>query len=432
MQNRGRVTVVVGGQWGSEAKGLACQYLAKSGDYDVAVRTGAINAGHTVYDGHENFAMCQLPVAWVNQKVKLVIGAGAYVEPEVFDKELKMVDKRHKYGIRTKQRVFVDQRAYLHSAGFAEKEKGMHERMGSTAHGVGEAIKDKVERKDDKGLFIKSDYCKENNNELFQLSDTVKLLDNTLNDGNNVLVEGTQGTLLDIHLGIDYPYVTSRQTIASNWLAEAGLPPRNVETIMVLRTYPIRVAGNSGPMPGEMSWFHLLNNMNIRRTNKGLEPLVDPEAIKELELAENRVSDESDFPCLPYDMTPSQRVKYSTELSTFNTDVMDQLDGHVLNELKKVIEMTTVTKKVRRIGSMSEDLLRYSSALNRPDSIFLNFLNYKFAEIWGVTNWGQIDAQTQEEINAYLKHIEKVCQAPVRWVSTAPNTVLEVSKYATK
>lgn len=423
---RGKTHVIVGGAWGSEAKGLACEYFALKRHYAAAVRTGAINAGHTVYFQGLPYAMQQLPVAWINSAIKLIVGAGAYIEPETLAKELDWLDKLQWNTTLPRDRVFIDENAYMHLHEFAEKEQGMHERMGSTAHGVGEAIKDKIGRKDRSHLFTSSEFYKQNNNKRFQTGDTVDILHQMLMAGQDVMVEGTQGTLLDFHYGA-YPFVTGRQTIASAWLAEAGLPPKNVEVTMVLRTFPIRVAGNSGPMGNnEVSWVQLVGEMNTKRAKAGMPALVDPSVLQKFEDTEKIVATEWDLPVMPTGMNAAQREQYATQLSLFHREVLTRMTDDEIKELKKVIEITTVTKKVRRIARMNDIYLRTAAHQNAPDNIFLNFLNYEFPTLWGVHSWGEVDLQTKDEIRKYLRHIEDVTGAPVLWVSTGPQTVLEV------
>src|SRR3990167_6977192 len=87
------ITIVQGGQWGSEAKGAITGYLCQTEAIDICIRTGAVNAGHTViYDGSP-VKMQQLPVGWVNPNTQLVIGAGAMVHPEILAHECELVSR---------------------------------------------------------------------------------------------------------------------------------------------------------------------------------------------------------------------------------------------------------------------------------------------------------------------------------------------------
>ena len=272
-EKRGKVFVVVGGQYGSEAKGLFASYLAKKENVDYAVRTGSINAGHTVFYKGKAYKNQQIPVAWINPHTRLVIGAGAYVSPGVLEREIKMIEEAT--GQSIKDRLFIDGRCGSQLPIHAEREAGLHERMGSTGEGVSEAIKDKMDRKFDYARFAGTPYAMRYKGKSYQEEDTVRALNRAYDEGGTILVEGTQGALLDLHLSY-YPFCTSRQTIAASWLAEAGLSPNmNLEIAMICRTFPIRVAGNSGPMPNEVGWTDLLRSMNGARLNRGLAPLVE-------------------------------------------------------------------------------------------------------------------------------------------------------------
>lgn len=414
---RGKVVVVVGGQYGSEAKGLACQHLLNLMKFHYAVRTGAINAGHTVYHEGKAHAMCQIPVAWVNPDVQLVLGAGTYVEPEVLDQEIR--DIQHA-GAEVRHRLLIDRRAYTHFRKFYADEVGMHQRMGSTGHGCGAAIIDKIQRKSSDNLFKNVG----NKNE-FVFADTAEVLNDALEAGENVLLEGTQGTLLDLHLG-EHPHTTSRQTTASAWLTEAGLPPVNVEVIMVLRTCPIRVAGSSGTLANETSWYELVKAMNLRRQARELPPLVDPTVLEKWGDAEKEVAISLGLPALPHELFGSEREKYGEVLSIFHSRVLDKMSAEEQRELKKVIEMTTVTKKVRRIARLDLGDVRQAAVLNHPSAIFLNFLNYRFPELWGATTLEGVAEGTLKEVKKYIADVEEAAKAPVKWVSTSATTVIDL------
>src|SRR3990167_930022 len=252
------IKVVVGAQYGSEAKGEFVGHLAKELGGGVAVRTGSINAGHTVYYKGLPYKMQQLPTAWVEPDFKLIIGAGAYISPEILDREVEMIE-RVMPGVRN--RLFIDHCAGLHLPRHHEEEKGLHERMGSTGEGCMAAIVDKMKRGFEYKRFSESEYAVKYE---ACLADTTELLRSAYNGGEYIILEGTQGTMLDLHFGL-YPYVTSRQTIAANWVTEAGLPPSyEYEVALVARTYPIRVAGNSGPLPYETSWEELTSQVNVK------------------------------------------------------------------------------------------------------------------------------------------------------------------------
>lgn len=259
------VVVVVGGQYGSEAKGhvtaqiVKRELLAKDNDDIINVRVAGPNAGHTVYDAAGNkFAFRQVPVGAVLGASSSVIAAGSEIDPGVLLAEIDdLVAKGHPV------RLFVDENATIieHKHKAAEGEADLVGRIGSTGKGIGAAragrimrtasrVKDWpdfVEKLEKRGVFV---------------SDTADLLAYWLTlDKVFVIVEGTQGYGLGLHLDA-YPQVTSSDARAIDFLAMAGISPwqHGVESMTVViaaRVYPIRVAGNSGPMQDETTWEEL-------------------------------------------------------------------------------------------------------------------------------------------------------------------------------
>ena len=236
---KGKVTIVIGGQFGSEAKGKVISFLAD--EFDIAVRTGSPNAGHTVFKDGEIYRLQQIPATFVNKKCVLYIGAGALINPDILRKEVERTN--------TKERLFIDPQAGIIEEKHLLQEGELVQKIGSTGKGCGAALADRIWRKDFK---LAKDVLKD-----FQIVDVAEMINQEINDGKNVLVEGTQGFGLSLYHGI-YPFVTSRDTNAANFLAEAGISPLLAsEIILVIRTYPIRAAGNSGPLPNEITWKEL-------------------------------------------------------------------------------------------------------------------------------------------------------------------------------
>lgn len=245
---KGNVTVVIGGQYGSEAKGKVISFLAN--EFDIAVRTGSPNAGHTVFKGEEVFRLQQIPATFLNEKCLLCIGAGGLINPDILRKEVAQTN--------TQARLFIDPQAGIIEEKHLLEECELVEKIGSTGKGCGAALAARIWRKD---FMLAKDVLKD-----FQLEDIAKIINEGIDGGKNILVEGTQGFGLSLYHG-SYPYVTSRDTNASNFLAEAGISPMLVtDIILVIRTYPIRVAGNSGPLPYEITWEEL-----SRRIGKHVE-----------------------------------------------------------------------------------------------------------------------------------------------------------------
>ena len=240
------VTVVVGGQFGSEGKGKICAHLALTDDIDYMVRCGGPNSGHTVYRGGRRFQLRQVPAGFVNPHTRLLIAAGALIDPEVLLREVEQCELGP-------ERIGIDRNAGVIEPGdlAAERSLDLRGQFGSTATGVGAAVSRRALRRPDFRLA-------QDHPDLRPFITSVRdELGGAVRNDQSVVVEGTQGFGLSLYHADEWPYRTSRDTTAPSFLGEVGLGVRDYEVIMALRTYPIRVAGNSGPLPHEITWQEL-------------------------------------------------------------------------------------------------------------------------------------------------------------------------------
>ena len=247
------VDIVVGLQFGSEGKGRLVERIAK--DYKYHVRTGAPNAGHKVWDPDhtQQYAFQTIPCgAIVAPDAQLIIGRAAMIIEKQLSKEIDWLEHM---GTPVSDRLWIDPYAMIIEQRHINKEhsrddgKDMSDRIGSTREGCGAALADKVWRKDikfAKDLIWLKDY----------IVDTAVMLNTAIDNHEPILLEGTQGAGLSLHHTNWYPFATSRDTNAANWLMEAGLAPTVVRDVYgVARAFPIRVGGNSGPTGGkELTW----------------------------------------------------------------------------------------------------------------------------------------------------------------------------------
>lgn len=251
----GKLTVLVGGQYGSEGKGAIASYLADR--YDVHVRVGSPNAGHTIYWRGEKHVMQSIPCGWINPNADIVIGRGALINMKLLMGELEHIMK---YYPDFKSRLHIDPEAGILDEKFHEEEGGtngeMHRRIGSTGEGVGPARIARLKRDPNEFRQFKNVADEYGLTECI-MEDTPRYLYLSVSIGKNVLIEGTQGSGLSL-LHSYWPYCTSIDTNAAGIISEVGISPKMVtDILMVCRTYPIRVAGNSGPMKGEITWEEL-------------------------------------------------------------------------------------------------------------------------------------------------------------------------------
>jgi adenylosuccinate synthase len=236
-------TVVVGGQFGSEGKGKITSHLALTRDADFVVRCGGPNSGHTYDYQGTRYVLRQVPCGVGNPRTRLLIAAGAIVDAGVLLKEIRDFNLGS-------DRIGVDGNAVVigDADKQAEKDLSLGSEIGSTLSGTGHALARKMLRKDVR-LVRHVEELKP------YLTDVSREVNAGHDAGKRVIIEGTQGFGLSLHHGPYYPYVTSRDTTAAGFLSEVGMSPRCVdEIVMVIRTFPIRVGGNSGPLPNEITW----------------------------------------------------------------------------------------------------------------------------------------------------------------------------------
>lgn len=244
------VSVIVGGQYGSEGKGkVALETVRRDKRATLSVRPGGTNSGHTGFakDGTRH-VLRQLPASSIDGQIGVIIPAGAYIDPELLESEIAEIGIDP--GI-----VRIDPRAHiitdLHRQW--ERESELMESIGSTGSGTGAAVLSRMARYAPgipRGMPAAE--CTQLRP---YLADTVQLMRDALRKNERIVVEGTQGFGLSPIHGDVWPKATSRDTTASSFLSEVGLSPNDVDdVVLVLRTYPIRVAGDSGPLFGETSW----------------------------------------------------------------------------------------------------------------------------------------------------------------------------------
>lgn len=224
--------ILVGGQYGDEGKGKIISYLAIKDDPEIIARGGVgPNAGHEVNYKGKRYPMRMLSCGFVNEKARILIGAGVVVNPEVFLKEIELIRGNPK-------RCGVDFRATWLTKEHVERDKTETEgKIGSTNTGCGPAVMDRVRR-----VAKRIEDCPELKP---YITDVVK----EVHAAKNVLVEGSQGFMLSVLYGT-YPFCTSKDVSASTIAADVGLGPKEIdEVFMVIKAYTTRVGG--GPFKNE-------------------------------------------------------------------------------------------------------------------------------------------------------------------------------------
>ncbi len=282
------VTVVIGGQWGDEGKGRIIDLLAENA-HIVARYSAGNNAGHTIINDLGEFKLHLVPAGIFREDKVCLIGNGVVVDPEELLKEIEHLESR---GVDVKGRLFLSDRAHVlmpwhRLIDLKDEELRGKGAIGTTGRGVGPAFADKVGRAgirvadiaDREALSNMLDFLVPYKNAVLErlyetegvdgeavldeyadygqrlapyVADTNVLIHKALEDGDNILLEGAQGALLDLDLGT-YEYVTSSvpSSLAAGAAIGMGIGPTHIDTVLgVYKTYCTRV-GN-GPFPTEL------------------------------------------------------------------------------------------------------------------------------------------------------------------------------------
>jgi len=235
-------SILVGGGFGDEGKGKCITYLCYNDKPDIIARAGVgPNAGHSVEFKGDKYGLRLIPSGFFHKDARLLIGAGVLVDPQVFRHEL---DYLNKYDV--KGRTFTDYRCAIIEQKHKEQDIAsdyLSKKIGSTGTGCGPANADRVNRiaKLARDVDELEDY----------ITDVPKEVNEALDEGEDVFIEGSQGFGLSLYYGT-YPYVTSKDTTASTAAADVGVGPTRIdEVIVVFKSYITRVG--AGPFKTEIS-----------------------------------------------------------------------------------------------------------------------------------------------------------------------------------
>lgn len=324
------VDVLIGGQYGSEGKGNVVSYLAR--EYDVMVRVGGPNAGHTVASVNGPYTYHHLPSGARDVGAELLLGPGMTIRLDGLLEEIRECDI-------SPERLFIDPQATIIEEADVEKEsEHVVSTIASTGSGSGAAAARRILQRGKEGVRLArhvpelAAYVGTKGN--YHGKTSVRL-EEAYRMGKSVLLEGTQGSGLSLFHG-SYPHVTSRDTNVAGCLAEAGISPSRIRKIlMVIRPMPIRV-GNPDGDEGHIS---------------------------------GPLKHETTFDAI------AERAR---------------LDAPALH----VAEKTSTTKRKRRVGWFEWDQFRNACALNAPTDIVLTFADYISADNRNARRFEQLNADT--------------------------------------
>jgi adenylosuccinate synthase len=352
---RGLLNVVIDGQFGSTGKGKIAAYLACKHNIDAAICNNMSNAGHTFYVDGRKYVAYHLPAAAANRRTKLYIGPTAAITVKMLIEELEAFSD-----LNVADRLFIHPRAVIITDECKQWEKENLVRISSTTKGCGRAMAMKVMRHPDTVLA----------GDVLELADFVIDEDvwrseilALLAQGATVLAESAQGFGLSLNHGRMYPYCTSRDITVAQVLSDCGVPPRKLGHVYAsMRCHPIRV-GNVKKDDGEMVGFS--------------GPVFDDQ--REL-----------------------------------TWEDITRISGSAL----PISERTTVTNKVRRVFTWSDQQVAWFNALCEPDFIFLNFVNYLDAGI--LNKDSSVDLHEYPRVYDFMLRLQGKFHVPVAYLGTGP------------
>ncbi|MDQ7818313.1 MAG: adenylosuccinate synthase [Melioribacteraceae bacterium] len=278
------VSIIVGSQWGDEGKGKIVDILSER--YNIVVRyQGGANAGHTVQIGDQQFILHLIPSGILRENVICVIGNGVVIDPKALLDEIQVLEKA---GININGRLLISQNAHLimpYHKLLDSISENTSTKIGTTGRGIGPCYIDKYARKgirivdlldktvleekikvniEEKNNILKKVYNVEELDvsgiikEYLEFDKTIDqyitdvptYLNNAINEGKSVLLEGAQGTLLDVDHGT-YPFVTSSNPTSGGACTGSGIPPTKISSVIgIVKAYTTRVG--LGPFPTEL------------------------------------------------------------------------------------------------------------------------------------------------------------------------------------
>ena len=245
-------SVIVGGHFGDEGKGKIISYLALKDKPAVVARSGVgPNAGHTVEYKGLSYKLRMLPSGFIAEKARILIGPGVLVNPAVLFSELEVTKIYDRLGVDAHCAVIEPKHIEMD-----KQDSYLSGKVGTTGTGCGPTNVDRVKRISKLAQEIP---------ELSRyITDVPSEVNEALDKGETVLIEGTQGTFISLYHFYSWPYCTSKDVCASAACSDVGVGPTKIDDVyVVFKSYTTRVGG--GPLPNEISeeeakkrgWFEM-------------------------------------------------------------------------------------------------------------------------------------------------------------------------------
>ncbi len=418
---RAKTAVVVGAQWGDEGKGKIVDVL--SDRFDVVARyAGGHNAGHTVIIRGKKFVLQLVPCGVLRPDCRAVIGNGVVLDPLAF---LKEVGKLRDLGVNVDEQLFVSNRAqvilpYHRMIELASENAPGRQKIGTTSRGIGPAYEDKMHRSGLRVIDLLNrsllkthieNACNEKNavaHALFGtdpldpikmydeyaeaaerirpfVTDTAKLLNDAIRQGQSVMFECAQGTMLDIDHGT-YPFVTSSSSTAGGAVIGTGVGPTAIGTVVgVTKAYVTRVG--EGPFPTEI-WGEPSELLRARGQEYGAVT------------GRPRRCGWLDLPLL----------RYSNEINGTEWLVVTKLD--VLDSFAEIPICTGYRMGGRSLDTIPADV----SGFEQIEPVYTRLEGWQ-TSTEGITDFEQLPLAAQK----YLRFLEAESGARIGMVSTGPD-----------
>ncbi|MCH8287889.1 MAG: adenylosuccinate synthase [Candidatus Marinimicrobia bacterium] len=412
------VTIVVGGQWGDEGKGKIVDILSENSDV-IARYQGGANAGHTIIFGGKEYILHLIPSGILREKTVCYIGNGVVIDPNAFISE---VDFLKSEGITVDGRLFISHNAHLVTPLHLLIDKAAEDgsgAIGTTLRGIGPAYTDKISRVGiragdilkpaafRKKLSRNYDAFIARNSEagaavptfeaIYEpyyeaagklenyISDVTALLNSDIKSGKNILLEGAQGTFLDVDHGT-YPFVTSSNSSAGGACSGTGIGPTKIDRVItVFKAYTTRVG--LGPFPTELTG-------------------TIGELIREIGY-EFGATTGRERRCGWFDVPLAKR---SVAVNGASEIALTKLD--VLSDLEKIDLCTGYSINGNRLDYFPLDIEEFESA--KPI--------YKSFEGWNVKLGGISEySGLPEQAKSYISAIEEYLEIPISMVSINPD-----------
>lgn len=417
------VSVLVGSQWGDEGKGKIVDILSEN--FNIVVRyQGGANAGHTIKIGNDEYILHLIPSGILREDVTCVIGNGVVIDPEALLKEIRFLEKNN---IKVEGRLFISQNAHLIMPYHKLLDNISEEsttKIGTTGRGIGPCYIDKYARKGirivdlldkkileekirknlkEKNIIIKKVYERKELNveeivsqymkfdEIIDkyIKDVPMFLNKAITDGKSVLLEGAQGTLLDVDHGT-YPFVTSSNPTSGGACTGTGISPTRIDAVIgIVKAYTTRVG--EGPFPTE-----LLNADGEKLRKVGAEfgaTTGRPRRCGWFDACLVKYSS------MINDTTYAALTKLDV-LSSFdkiNVCVGYEFEGKLLSTFPTNIEKLNMVKPIyETVEGWNEDIADCRSYAELPDATknYLNFISEKSETKFGIVSVGPKRKQT--------------------------------------